>query len=249
MNSTLYPFKALLCLLLIVGLDSSQSVAEISQPITIEELSMPAECSIESDLTPCELELQDRWFMSRKCNGELCTYSCLGEWYDIDGNLENGCEVRDSPVGGHSTLNPTDLGVGECQSPAFDLQLSGLILSDRHQHPSLSLKENATTDDWFSITPAEGCEGNLSFQFITTGGFELKEQCYQATFFTNMGSYSLSTSGEESVILKSEVQAIYNSGTIYIKVEKLLNPTQCLSNANEQVTYFINFRLSKTSDS
>ena len=73
------------------------------------------------------------------CTGGTCTFSCVGENYDVDGSPLNGCEVGDIPTGNHAQAAAGRVGVVDCvDSRTF--ASSGLIPSDtrRHENPGIA---------------------------------------------------------------------------------------------------------------
>lgn len=178
------------------------------------------------------------------CGAGACGFDCTGEFYDVDGEAANGCETEDSPTGNHSLAQARNEGVVTgCDKGAFTEQIIGHIPSDRHRHPALPIRSNHTVEDWYAITPqAEGCEPDLDFRFITSGGTR-SGQCFQATFFTNQNSYSLQTTGSGVVTLGPKSNAYTTPSTIYVKVEKLTDEPGCDAARNEDVLYIINYHL------
>jgi hypothetical protein len=70
------------------------------------------------------------------CSGGACTFSCVGENYDADGDPANGCEVPDSPQGNHTQAAATSLGQLPCSDGTSHFDLLGVIPSDARPHES-----------------------------------------------------------------------------------------------------------------
>jgi hypothetical protein len=183
--------------------------------------------------------------MTPGCVGGACQFSCRGEYYDVDARAENGCERQDSPLGNHSLATAAKLPpVPACNHGEFTGQIIGYLPADRRGHENLPVRSNGTLEDWYALTPLgeAGCDRDLDFGFWTSGGSGT-ERCFRATFFSNQGSWPLTTSGTGGAALGNQSAAYSVPSTIYVKIEKLTSPIECARAANEDVLYVINYHL------
>ena len=183
--------------------------------------------------------------MSTSCSDSQCTYSCEDEYYDVDGQLENGCEFENINRGNHTKRDAHPLPEVRCGAEPRFSQISGTIPADKRQHPDLSISRNNTTADWYSFKPtfSSNCQQSLDIQLMVTGANDSTANCYQATFFTTLGVFEAEAPGNGSSALERHANAFENLATIYIKVQKKTAPSFCSLPNNEVATYFLNFRL------
>ena len=89
-----------------------------------------------------------------------CDITCLGEWYDLDGNLMNGCEAEDQPVQDAAidafaitlpNVNNGGTGSTPCDNSTNPCTRAGQIYSDMRKHDSAPTTRPLGREDWFKI--------------------------------------------------------------------------------------------------
>jgi CARDB len=178
---------------------------------------------------------------------------CRGEYYDIDGSPQNGCE-RAQPSTGHTTSDSSRLlGAKTCNDTVSKTTFSGTILSDTREHttPTVPGFDPAvgSAPEWYRIqalgTIGPACVNDLRATITTTGGSSAKcyrlwvgfagdPKLYNGGFYV---SYSQDVSGNGSAVLDGQAFS-YDSGTIgYFEVVRT-----CAA-APAAVSYTVTFHL------
>jgi hypothetical protein len=134
------------------------------------------------------------------CDGAMkCTFSCLGESYDVDGNPDNGCEVTDSPQGNHVKGNSADLGsLSGCDgNNNTQLVFGGKLPSDKRVHESPNVvgfdAASGSAPDFHKIFAVGKtfCTNDLVMQMCVTGS--AAPACYKLTVQSDKATYSCQT--------------------------------------------------------
>ena len=172
-----------------------------------------------------------------------CTFACVGENYDVDGNPANGCEVAANPQGDHTQANSSYLGsYGSCDSATQGvLTVSGRFPSDArvHETPAVTGFDAASgsAPDWWSV-------------FATGSGsgctFGISDNDFQAELIVSNSAYpscyELQAETSDGANLGTSVTGSYGSGTAWIN-------NGDSSNYNDNVTiYFWVSKICSTSD-
>jgi hypothetical protein len=171
------------------------------------------------------------------CAGGVCTMGCSGENYDVNGNIVDGCEVVDSPLGNHSQGSGWNLGTFTC----FDdppVIFNGKVPSDQRAHgfPPVggfdSISGSAPDHLYLFASGGISCVNDMSMTLALGGSSN--PTCYRLTVNTNLQTLVCNTSagGVCSVACGS---GCYEDGTsIYFKVEKT-----CALPVQEAPTYSV----------
>jgi hypothetical protein len=163
----------------------------------------------------------------------MCTFSCVGERYDVDGNMANGCEVLDTPQFNHLQSSAISVGSLSCFD-TNEFNLSGRVLSDTRFHePAIAgfVPATGAAPDWFRIFGEGGtfCINDLDVTFTTSGG--TTAACTRLTVITTEETRSCTLTGNDSC---SFTNVDYdNDSNIFFKVENV-----CPASGG-QVTYTI----------
>jgi hypothetical protein len=174
------------------------------------------------------------------CNQGACTFSCQGEYYDVNGNQSDGCEAADSPTGNHTQASALDLGSVSC----FDVprqSVNGTMLSDArvHTNPAITGFDTATgsAPDWYHVTAIGGaCINDLSVTLqMSNSAFP---QCYKLNVFTNSGTFTSQTNASGTAAITQGSGSYSDNTDIYFKVEKTCSAAQI-----ESVDYTLQFHL------
>jgi Collagen triple helix repeat (20 copies) len=146
------------------------------------------------------------------------TYFCLGEHFDVNANLADGCEV-----GGDGNISPgtaRNLGTLNCGNSATG---SGLMPSDARSHQNPAIPINSVTGavpDYFIATLLNGTScPNYSFTLTTTGGSN-DNACYQLGLSTDLINETLSAAINGNVSTTLSGSANTNQ-SFYIRVDKI----------------------------
>ena len=171
------------------------------------------------------------------CSSGTCTMGCMGENYDPNNNIADGCEVLDSPQGNHSTGASVNLGSFNCVDTPIPFM--GAIPSDSRLHafPPVGGFNTATgsTPDYFFLNATGGitCQNDLSMTLTVSGS--TNPTCYRLMVFTDNGTYSCTTNGAATCLVSSGPGSYPDNSIIYFKVDKTCNlPVQ------ESVAYNVN---------
>jgi hypothetical protein len=168
------------------------------------------------------------------CSGGACSFSCVGENYDVDNNPSNGCEQLDSPLNNHDLAHATSLGSHDCNDST--ISWNGVITSDSRTHspavPGFNGAVGAAPD--FAVINATGglCINDLAFTLTMSGGGATT--CYMLTVTTSSRVLTCSTTGSGTCGVSFGSGAYPDSSTISFKVEKT-----CSSSIRERVTYTV----------
>jgi hypothetical protein len=181
------------------------------------------------------------------CLNGACTFSCVGENYDVDNNALNGCEVL-HPGTSHTTASAFPLGSWPCNDGSlanFGLQLE----SDQRAHVPTPAAFNGTVGDspdvWSVLaTGSGGCYNDYGITFTTSGG-SAAAPCYQLVFQTNKKTVTLTTTGSGMATTSDNCSVFSpscdydNNTTIYFTVQK----TCSVAAVQESVNYTVSFHL------
>lgn len=173
--------------------------------------------------------------------GQTCQFTCRGEYYDVDGKPENGCEMDHGIFISHTQATATDRGHFSCLDASSNDTVLGFLLSDSrvHQNPAIPAF-NATVGsapDYYSVKGDGGaCVNDYDVTFSTSGGGSAK--CYQCTIMTDKKTQSVMASGNELVKMTSGSGSYSSDSIIYFKVEKICSLPQ-----QEAIRYQILYHL------
>ncbi len=120
------------------------------------------------------------------CTNGNCTFSCIGENYDVNDNPSDGCEWQDSPQGDHTMGSAVSLSsLDNCGTSNID-QTGQRMLSDTrvHENPSVAGFDtfSGSAPDWVSVQGTGGSCSNDAQLTLTLGGTNFP-YCYALTFY------------------------------------------------------------------
>jgi hypothetical protein len=95
--------------------------------------------------------------MSACQNGVCVVTSCQGSFYDVDGDVTNGCEAPDDTTASHNPLTATYVGQLQCITASSSASFGGKIVSDNRAHDpepeGFVPATGSAPDHWFADTP------------------------------------------------------------------------------------------------
>lgn len=172
------------------------------------------------------------------CTDATCGFDCQGESYDVDGNVQNGCEKTDPNLGHHTQATGTGVGSFSCTDGSSNRNISGTIHSDMRGHVNPSIAGfDATTGaapDWYNLFADGGlCENEVVLTLNVSGTGNLA--CYQLRVITNNGSHTCATNASGACTINQDGTGVYDDDTtIHIEVKKT-----CPASTPVSVTYTV----------
>lgn len=165
------------------------------------------------------------------CNGgNTCTFSCQGEFYDVDDQTNTGCEVVDSPTGNHTQNGATSVGSISCNDGnGMTVQISGKLVSDKQAHATPAVTgfdaASGSAPDWYNIDATGGiCEDDINLTLQMTGS--VYGNCYKMIVTTTNGTYTCQTAANGSCTISKPSGSYQDDTTILIEVQKTCNTTK-----------------------
>ncbi len=172
------------------------------------------------------------------CTDGTCGFACRGESYDVDGNVQNGCEVTDAPLGNHTQASGVYVGSFPCTDGSSNRNIAGTIPSDTRAHinPSITGFDAATgaAPDWYNLFADGGfCENEVVLTLSVSGTGSLA--CYQLRVITNNGTHTCTTNASGSCTINQDGTGVYSDDTtIHIEVKKT-----CAASSPGAVSYTV----------
>jgi len=214
---------------------STQDPAGCMETYCASATSAPTDCGMCGMVCPGYMQHAD----NVTCNtSQMCTFSCQGENYDVDGAPANGCEVSDSPQGNHTQSTPQDLGTLSCQDASSNPNASGTIPSDARVHENAAVvgfdSASGSAPDWFKIEASGGltCNNDIVLTLTVTGS--LSPACYKLTVVTDKNTYSAQTNAAGTAAI-SQTNGQYSDNTVItLEVQKT-----CSTSVVEDVSYTV----------
>jgi hypothetical protein len=170
-----------------------------------------------------------------------CTFSCLGENYDIDLDPTTGCEQVDSPLNNHLQGAATDFHPGglPCDDSSSAINLSGQMLSDLqiHENPSVAGFDPASgsAPDWFTVVGNGGtfCQDDVTLYLqVANSSYPT---CYALTFSDTSGDrYTCATDANGYCAISQSSGSYHDGDTLWWEVSKT-----CSTDSTESVSYTI----------
>jgi hypothetical protein len=167
---------------------------------------------------------------------------CIGENYDVDGNLNNGCEHLQAHARHTQGTASFNGSFGACDAPQF---ITGSLYSDIRTHAPTPAAFNSfvgSAPEWYSVIGTGAgffCFNDYAVTFTTTGGPSVVG-CYRLTIVTDHGPQSVVVNGHGTATMSDgPIPSAYSSGsTIWFEVEKI-----CSLPITEAVNYTISYHL------
>jgi hypothetical protein len=168
----------------------------------------------------------------RTCSGPtataMCNILCKGEFYDLDGDPANGCEVEDVPVqdsaGGALalTLPNTTGGTASCNGATNPCTHVGKIYSDTRVHETAPTSRVVGREDWYAVTAVGAGTSGMMLACLGIVNYPADNQ-YEVCI-GNAGSMTPTTcmtvtGGSASKCVAPPTAA--DTGTFYIRISKL----------------------------
>jgi hypothetical protein len=179
-------------------------------------------------------------FTNVSCQQSICTFSCQGEHYDVDGDPANGCEVVDAPAGNHTQQQAISLGSISCED-ASSLTIDGIIPSDDRVHANPAVTGFDTirgaAPDWFVVRATGGLCQNDIVATLTVSGTAIPI-CFQLQVITNKFTYSAIANGSGIATINHTLAQYSDDTDVYFEVSKI-----CSSSVNDVTSYTLSFHL------
>jgi hypothetical protein len=172
------------------------------------------------------------------CIDATCGFDCQGETYDVDGNINTGCEKSDAVVGNHTQGTGVYVGSFGCGDGSSNRNISGSLHSDMRNHiPAITGFDAASgsAPDWFNLFADGGafCQNEVVLTLNATGTGNLA--CYRLTVYTNNGTHTCTTNASGTCLINQDGTGVYSDNTtIHIRVDKV-----CAASAPGAVTYTV----------
>jgi hypothetical protein len=163
--------------------------------------------------------------------------SCQGENYDLNSNVQDGCEASDAPQGNHVLSTAANEGeVSDCDTP---FEIDGTMLADDRVHADPAVVGFDTTTgsapDWMSVF-GEGntfCENDLVVTLQVLGSAQ--PSCYKLTAITDKNTYTVQTDTTGLAQINHDSGGQFSDNTtIDFEVQKT-----CSTSLSEEVSYSI----------
>jgi hypothetical protein len=175
---------------------------------------------------------------------KTCGISCRGDVYDVDGNINNGCEVADPEAGNHDKTTASPFPNTDCSDSNSQNTFTGHIVSDTRMHTNPAVTDFDATvgaaPHWYSVFSSGGltCADDYALTLTTTGGPAVP--CYMATIITDKNMASVTTTGAGTASTSGPAGAYSDNSTIYFKVEKTCST---MSVGGADVSYTVSYHL------
>jgi len=172
------------------------------------------------------------------CKAGGCTFSCQGEFYDVDKVPGTGCEHQDVPLDNHKQTKATDKGSLTCFDNISDPAIQGVLLSDTRAHEGPAVDGFDATrgyaPDWYHIaaTGGFGCTNDISLtlQVLSSSA----PTCYRLRVITSSNTFSVNTNTSGTATVTGGSGAYASGSDLWIAVEKT-----CGLNVYERVDYTV----------
>lgn len=173
-----------------------------------------------------------------------CDIVCQGEYYDLDGDLMNGCEAQDLPVQDLDLTaveidlpdNNTGTGSNACDGTANPCTHAGQIYSDMRMHANAPTARPLGRDDWYKLVAVGNGGPNQVGACLGITNFP-SDDMYQICIGNN-GDFNPTTC--KTAVGQGTSQCVSpptaaDSGTFYIKLSKLAGS----NTANQYALYVV----------
>jgi hypothetical protein len=231
-----------------VFLDSGKSDTGVSDlSIVVHDVYPQPKDGSKGDLVGCQVGTPDHCKScgnkcpgvdnegtARACTAGSCSIVCKGEYYDVNGSVDDGCEFQDDLPLHELVQNAMKLpSVEDCEDNLQ--QALATIPSDNREHQDLPESRANGRIDWFqlSITDKAFCEVQAETTIDCSG--LPKESIFEVTVYylcdsgKQLGEQTAKVNGGSSITLQPNTgctlfSASSDSGTVFVKVEKLSGP-------------------------
>ena len=167
----------------------------------------------------------------RVCEKSACDIQCQGEYYDVDGQISNGCEFTDDTPVHENKYVAVDMGsVDDC---AKTKTTSAVMPSDGRKHTSAPTSRPNGREDWFKlhITDTTWC--------VTEARVDVKLSGLSASAAFTVEAYFLCDAGKQT---KTITKTGYGGNTF-----TLVPSTACTTGSLGKDSGSVYVRVAKTS--
>jgi len=175
----------------------------------------------------------------RTCSGTTATATCgllcKGEFYDVDGNAADGCELEDRPIQDSATtavtvalpdVNNGGTGGMRCDGSTNPCTVSGQIYGDARTHEAPTPSRPMGREDWYKVTAVGTGTPNKVGTCLGISNFPADNQfevCVGNDGDTNPATCMTATGGGASACVHPPTAT--DSGVFYVKVRKTAGTT------------------------
>jgi hypothetical protein len=195
-------------------------------------LGTPADCSACGSACPVVGSPAGN---AATCSFSVCGTECSGDYYDMDGDLTNGCEAQDLPrqdtaaLAVPITLPNTTGGNAACNGTTNPCTVTGQIFSDTSVHDTAPAMRIDGLPDWYVVTATGAGAAGPMTACLNIGNYPAN--CNYMVCISAAGSMSPLTCGQATGSGGASACVIPpgnpDAGTFYISVQKLAGtPTQ-----------------------
>ena len=153
--------------------------------------------------------------------------TCQGDYYDLDGSIDDGCEVAATPAGDHTEVVALSEGSQSCADTPGFTPITGNLPSDARVHADPSLvgfdPVTGSAPDWFSFNATGGdfCVDDVAVTLTMSAS--AYPSCYKLTVVTDkLGTLSGETNSSGVTTVTSNGASAYtDASTVYLEVQKV----------------------------
>ena len=192
-------------------------------------LGTPDHCGACGTSCPPANPLMEQVTCSDATDTATCQLTCVGEYYDMDGNAANGCEALDEPVQDSAAaavavaLPDTTGGTGACTNANNPCTVVGQIYSDDRTHDAAPTMRTLGLDDWYVVTATGTGTPNHMSTCLNIGNYPADDN-YQVCISANGSTMpttcatAIGGGGASACVL---APANPDAGTFYIYIHKI----------------------------
>ena len=166
----------------------------------------------------------------RTCSNNACSFSCKGEFYDLDGDASNGCEAEDQPIQDATItavkitlpdVNNGGTGSMPCNNTTNPCTKTAQVYSDTRTHENAPTSRPLGREDWFEVTATGNGGPNNVGACLNIGNYPTNNQ-YEVCI-SNNGSTSPTTcmtaqGGGASACVSPPATS---AGVFFVRVKKI----------------------------
>jgi hypothetical protein len=180
----------------------------------------------------------------RTCTNSTCSFSCKGEYYDLNGDMMDGCEAEDLPIQDSSLLavsivlpdvNNGGTGAMPCNDATNPCTKTARIYSDTRKHENAPTNRPLGREDWFKVTAnGAGSPNNVGAclgitNFPTDNQYEI---CISNSGSSNPTTCMTAQGGGTSACVSPPATS---TGVFYLKVRKIAG----MNTSNDYALYLV----------